>query len=372
LLFLKHGILCIGFNYSKEFMALLTKTINLFLFLALATILIISPLVTNSVFADKDDHKDNKPKTLESECVKKKGNDFDGLLCKAVLGLKQQTQKIGSFFDVFTERGYTPDSFFDIFADLITKSNNLQDQINAIKGQHCPTEQVMTGIDDAGKIICVPQLPPAHLTVSPSTHSFPMLFTGQSAQTTFTVKNTGLADSGNITVVLTGNNPNEFHIISNSCTTLAPLQSCTVDVAFSPTGTTGARAANIVVSANPGGSATASLTGMADVRPPAHLTVSPNTSSFPALSIGQSAQTTFIVGNTGEENSGDITVVITGNNQNEFHIISNSCTTLAPSELCTVDVVFSPTGTTGARAANIVVSANPGGSATASLTGIGN
>jgi len=93
----------------------MTNKTSLFLILAMATILIAAPFATGTVFAVKNEDKNDN-------------NPFQAL----------QTQ-IDSFFDIFTELRTTDtnqqnqiDSFFDIFTELHATDANLQTQIDTI------------------------------------------------------------------------------------------------------------------------------------------------------------------------------------------------------------------------------------------------
>jgi hypothetical protein len=81
-----------------------------------SAVLLTGAIGSVAVYADDDDHdndhdddddKKHKTKTLEGECAKKKPNNFDGLLCQAVLALQGIFEPFGG-----------PDGFFDLFAAL--------------------------------------------------------------------------------------------------------------------------------------------------------------------------------------------------------------------------------------------------------------
>ena len=124
----------------------MSRQSNLFLVLAITTILLSSPLVSGTAFADSNDDK-KKKKTFDEMCAKKKGNEPDALFCRAILGLQQSTN---SFFDIFTELRLVDtnlqnqiDSFFDIFVEL----DNVSDQ-------QCPPGQVAVGTNNDGSLKC--------------------------------------------------------------------------------------------------------------------------------------------------------------------------------------------------------------------------
>ena len=77
-----------------------------------------------------------------------------------------------------------------------------------------------------------------------------------------TVTNTGGVATGTLSVTLGGTNPSQFHIVTDNCTsTLAASASCTVIADFRPTAA-GAAAASLIVSGTPGGTASASISGV--------------------------------------------------------------------------------------------------------------
>ena len=107
---------------------------SLFLILTLMSILLVNPLTSGNAFAD-----DDKKKTFEEMCAKKKGNSPDALFCQAILGLQQSTN-----------------SFFDIFTELRLADTDLQNQIDSFENQDCDDGYYMSGIDEDGQIKCKP------------------------------------------------------------------------------------------------------------------------------------------------------------------------------------------------------------------------
>ncbi|MBU0567281.1 choice-of-anchor D domain-containing protein [bacterium] len=94
---------------------------------------------------------------------------------------------------------------------------------------------------------CVPDI-----SVSPTFHNFGSVNAGStSVAQTFTISNTGNADLVIGTLSLTGTDPLEFSIQSDNCSgqTLAPQNTCMVDVVFSPT-SAGAKSANLSIPSN--------------------------------------------------------------------------------------------------------------------------
>ncbi|MFW5739547.1 MAG: choice-of-anchor D domain-containing protein, partial [Myxococcota bacterium] len=205
----------------------------------------------------------------------------------------------------------------------------------------------------------------AMLEVSPTNHDFgPVVVNGQASKE-FTVTNAGEQDSSDVSVEVTGDAA--FSLGASSCSgALSPATSCTVQVLFNP-GAEGAVSGNLAVSASPGGTLTVPVSGTGTTG--AALAISPQAMDFGVVVENEtSAAEPFVVTNTGGQDSGAITVTVGA----EFQLISNGCTgqTLAPSGQCTVTVAFAPT-TAGDHTAVLTAAANPGGSASASLSGTG-
>ena len=111
--------------------------------------------------------------------------------------------------------------------------------------------------------------------------------------------------------------------------------------------------------------------GNGDATPPlpASLAISPLTSDYGSITVGQtSTATTFTITNTGPSASDNVQVAIQGTTT-DFHITANTCQTLAPAATCTVGVTFSPTAA-GVRNAS-VHAAVTGSVTSASISGTG-
>lgn len=211
------------------------------------------------------------------------------------------------------------------------------------------------------------------LTISPATHDFGAVVPGTSSSAVpYTVQNTGGAQAGAVTVALNGADAADFALITDGCTgrTIPGGGSCTFAVAFAPQDA-GAKTASVSVSATPGGSASAAVSGTG-LRP-ATLTVAPAAHDFGDTVLGVSSTSTILtVQNVGDVPTGVLSTAVGGTDGAEFTVASDACdgTTLAPSASCTIAVNFSPT-TAGPKAADVVVAATPGGSVMTSLSGNG-
>jgi hypothetical protein len=210
------------------------------------------------------------------------------------------------------------------------------------------------------------------VTISPTSSTLGSTVIGAtSAPQLFTVRNGGGGVTGALSLVITGTAASAFALTNDNCTgvTLSGGSTCTVSVTFSPT-VPGTNSATLIATATPGGNASSSLT--ATGLSPATLSLSPGTFNFGVQPVGvPSRLQTFTITNTGGSPTGSLQSGITGPHANEFTITRNTCgAALMPTTSCQIDVVFTPLSS-GTRQATLGVSASPGGSASASLTGTG-
>lgn len=187
--------------------------------------------------------------------------------------------------------------------------------------------------------------------------------------------NTGGAESGTITLELSGGAAGQFAIPSGtdgcSGATLMPSLSCTATLEFKPTGSTGGtRSTTILATATPGGPALAMLSGKATTPALLEIIATPSASfNFGVVDVGTPRTLTYTVRNTGTLASGNLShnLPLSG-----FSITGGSCVFGAPlagETSCTIDVRFDPAAF-GLKAADLSV----GGAATpalASLSGVG-
>jgi hypothetical protein len=110
--------------------------------------------------------------------------------------------------------------------------------------------------------------------------------------------------------------------------------------------------------------------------PPTGLSISPTSHDFGDQPIGtESVPQTFTVTNNGPDTSGPLTVELQGGDLTKFTVPvgSDECTgkELAVDETCDVNATFKPGISVGSLSTDLVVTGDPGGSATAALTGNG-
>lgn len=192
---------------------------------------------------------------------------------------------------------------------------------------------------------------------------------------TLTVKNVAANSVGPILTSLAGNHPGDFLLTNDLCNnvTLATQATCTVDVQFKPT-VLGLRDALLRLRVGTLIIADGILRGTAD--PVNTITITPPTAfAFPNTTANMtSAPHTFTVNNTGTQPTGIIASAFSGTDPTQFTIATatDTCSgmTIPVAGTCSISVVFAPT-TAGAKSATLTLSATPGGSATATVTGTG-
>ena len=100
----------------------MTKTTNSLLFLAIATVLIASPLALNDAFAAKGDDNGQPFQELQTQ--------IDDL--EQRIGDTEPDPRVDSFFDVFFDV-FTVDSFFDVFFEIDTQVDQNTEDIETIE-----------------------------------------------------------------------------------------------------------------------------------------------------------------------------------------------------------------------------------------------
>ena len=195
------------------------------------------------------------------------------------------------------------------------------------------------------------------LTVTPTSLAFPntpQTVTSGTKAVTFTNSN-GVAVSIS-KVGLTGTNPGDFVINSNTCgTSIAVGHSCKIGVAFAPT-TTGSRSAALTMTDSATNSPqSVSLTGTGT----AEITLTPTTFKFATTPVGTTSLPKVMTFKNQLTRGITISKIgFAGTNPGDFAIASQTCgATLAAKTACTISVTFKPTAT-GVRTATLQVSSS--------------
>jgi hypothetical protein len=162
----------------------------------------------------------------------------------------------------------------------------------------------------------------------------------------------------------------EFETANDTCSgvTLGGLESCTFDVIAAPT-SSGARTADVTVSASGTSPGTVALSVQAIISTDAALVATPAMGAFPItpLLTTSSAQT-FTIQNAGGQPSGVLSVALTGD---DFDLVSEDCDgeVLATNATCSVVIAFNPLAP-GDRTGLLTVVGSPG-TVTVGLAGHG-
>lgn len=236
-----------------------------------------------------------------------------------------------------------------------------------------------TSAETCTTLVVNPPAPPAELSISPTSKDYGTILLGASSPAqmqTFTVSNTGGSSSGPLSVVPGGQNPGDFFITRNTCSSiaLAPSATCGIDVFFRPAAP-GNRSATLTIVGTPGGSVTVALSGGGTTG--AVLTISPTSRDFGSFAVGaSSAPQSFTVQNTGTLPAFALAVSVTGPHFADFNVVlsgSSPCfsgISLNPGQPCTVTIVFGPSAV-GNRNATLSIASPTAPTVTAAVSGVG-
>jgi hypothetical protein len=213
-------------------------------------------------------------------------------------------------------------------------------------------------------------LQPPAFSVNPPSLSFAAQQVGAaSVPSTLTVTNSGGAPMANVGFQIVGLGASSFSTGATTCgATLANGGSCTVQVIFNPA-SAGGSAASLVVSSSTLGVITVSVPLNGTGTTANGLNVSPAVLAFPAVIPGQSsAAQTVTVSNSAAFAATSLTLSVSG----QFGLTQNTCaSSLAAGAICSVGVVFQPTGSGTVTGALTVSSATVANTATVALSGTG-
>lgn len=206
-----------------------------------------------------------------------------------------------------------------------------------------------------------PVAPPAaipEIDFFPNSINYGYVKRGESVTNTITISNTWTAPLS-ATVQLNGANIADYPITGGTCgqqNVLAPDDSCTIDVTFTPT-TAFTRSAEIVVTSNDPAApvVTVPLTGVGVqpiITPPSPLPVSLGTAVYPMW-----AAANVIVYNLGNDDLQVTSATLTGSS--EFSVNFDTCTgtTVHGSGFCGVQILFIPQSP-GTKTATVTVNSN--------------
>jgi len=203
----------------------------------------------------------------------------------------------------------------------------------------------------------------ATAVLSASSLTFPPTPIGQTAAQSVTVTNNGTATLQLHNVATTG----DFAVQTKTCgTQLAAGSNCSITVGFTPTAK-GTRTGFLSLTDNaPDNPQNVTLKGTG-----VSITVTPATFNFGTVPVGQASQPQlFTIANVSPLPVKLTSISISGTAA-DYSISSNTCgSSLAGESSCTLQITFQPTKA-GTRKGKLNVANNGGGSATSTLTGVG-
>lgn len=185
-------------------------------------------------------------------------------------------------------------------------------------------------------------------TWTPTTLSLGSITIGSPSPAQMTVlSSTGGQGLSLSAIAIIGANGGEFSETDNcgAPTVLAPSKSCTISVIFTPTAS-GLQQATLIATDNaPGSPQSVQLIGVGVTPPPPKpaVTVTPGSISFSTITQGtSSALATVTVMNSGNAALHITSIVVGGNNSNDFSSTNNCVGTFTPGIGCTIGVTFAP------------------------------
>jgi hypothetical protein len=221
--------------------------------------------------------------------------------------------------------------------------------------------------------------PGASAAISASSLDFGNVSAAAPATRSFTYTNTSTdGTSVNVTSVALSAGSSADYSLGGTCAVglLAPGASCTVDVTYSPAGTSPDSGSVVIGSDTPGiGDRTITLTGTSVGVPFVETPAPPTALAFGNQATGTSSpEDVIVVGNRGVAGVSLTSRTLTGTGAAQFSLVgtTNTCATTgaAPAGGCETGVVFSPT-TNGAKTANLQMSFSDGSVLDVPLTGTG-
>ncbi|GGC80227.1 choice-of-anchor D domain-containing protein [Marinobacter halophilus] len=213
-----------------------------------------------------------------------------------------------------------------------------------VAGQNNLLQTITVG----GEIVETPRI-----SVNREEVAFGNVQAGLNAQETVSVVNTGSAALGISNVVISGTDADTF-LLDNQCGTLAPSESCDVNVTFAPS-TDGTRSATLTIEStdadNP--AVDVALTGRGVLAPTPEIGVNPETVDLGRIQLGQSASAEVTINNAGNETLLVDSIALEGTGAADF-VQTNNCTTVAANASCTVELSYTANAV-GVSNANLVI-----------------
>lgn len=210
----------------------------------------------------------------------------------------------------------------------------------------------------------------ATLAAIPDSLTFTPLVQGTTSPVAgIAITHVGTCASAPLALSLVGAAAADFAIESSTCAghTLAPAQSCSIQIRFTPQ-STGTRTAAVRVD---GADAPLLVMLAGDgLAGPSTIGVSPAMIAF-GSSAAPGTRRSVTVTNPGASPSGALSTTLGGTNPSSYVLVNNTCSgaVLAPGASCTLAVETTCTGVTQPQSAVLSIVATPGGSASVPITG---
>ena len=201
-----------------------------------------------------------------------------------------------------------------------------------------------------------------------------LTFASQAVGATSAAQTITLANSGNVTlritgIALSGTNAGDFAQTNNCGSSVAAGASCAISVTFKPIAT-GTRTAAVAITDNDTGSPqTVPLSGTIATTV---ASASPSSLTFASQAVGAtSAAQAITLANTGNAVLNVTAIAVSGANAGDFALTNNCGSSVAAGANCTINVTFKPIAT-GTRTAAVAITDNAAGSPqSVSLSGTG-
>jgi len=204
----------------------------------------------------------------------------------------------------------------------------------------------------------------AHITLNPPT-TFPDTAVGLQVSRLFTLVNSGEEPTGTISIIPAGDE-GDFTLDSGGCAKPLPgaqsgqTTSCSFKLTFAPK-TVGTKNLSVQISASPGGDAAFDISANATLQPTTTITLMQiGGNPFLNVPLGQSRTALYLVQNTGNMMAGKPDATLAGNVGDEFMLVNNCASDLAPNDSCNIQITFTPKDV-NPKNLTMLVTASPGG-----------
>lgn len=196
-------------------------------------------------------------------------------------------------------------------------------------------------------------VPDPKIEVTPDNLEFGNVQLGLSAEQSVTVANTGGAILGINAITIDGSAASAY-MQTNDCTTVAPGESCTVDVTYFPSGEGEQLAELSIQSDDPdNGLVAVPMSGTSVLQPEPEISVDPQSVDFGKIQVGTSASTDITVSNVGDEVLYINGVSLDGAASSDF-LQTHDCAMLTQDQACTITVTYTAPAA-GISTANLVI-----------------